>query len=37
MGISSYASLLDEFFEHNFCTGSSSSKAFAILSHTMSI
>ena len=37
MGISSYASLLDEYFEHNFCTGSSSSKAFAILSYTMSI
>ena len=28
MGISSYAMLLDEYFEHNFCTGSSSSKAF---------
>ena len=25
MGISSYAMLLDEYFEHNFCTGSSSS------------
>ena len=37
MGISSYAMLLDEYSEHNFCTGSSSSKAFAILSHTMSI
>ena len=28
MGISSYAMLLDEYFEHTFCTGSSSSKAF---------
>ena len=37
MGILSYATLLDEYSEHNFCTGSSSSKAFAILSHTMSI
>ena len=37
MGISSYATLLDEYSEHNFCTGSSSSKAFATLSHTMSI
>ena len=27
MGISSYATLLDEYFEHNFCTSSSSSKA----------
>ena len=36
MGISSYALLLDEYFERNFYTGSSSSKAFAILSHTMS-
>ena len=32
MGFSSYASLLDEYSELNFCTGSSSSKAFAILS-----
>ena len=37
MGISSYATFLDEYSEHNLCTGSSSSKAFAILSHTMSI
>ena len=37
MGISSYATLLDEYSEHNFCTGSSSSKTFVILSHTMSI
>ena len=28
MGISSYAMLLDEYFEHNFCTDSWSSKAF---------
>ena len=28
MGISSYAMHLDEYFEHNFCTGSSSNKAF---------
>ena len=28
MGISSYAMLLDEYFEHHFCTDSSSSKAF---------
>ena len=28
MGISSYAMLLDEYFEHSFCTGSLSSKAF---------
>ena len=28
MGISSYAMLLDEYSEHNFCTSSSSSKAF---------
>ena len=37
MGITSYAKLLDEYSEHNFCTGSSSSKADEILSHTMSI
>ena len=37
MGISSYAMLLDEYFEHNFCTGSSSSKPLAILSHSKSI
>ena len=37
MGISSYATLLDEYSEHNFFTGSLSSKAFEILSHTMSI
>ena len=28
MGISRYAMLLDEYFEQNFCTGISSSKAF---------
>ena len=28
MGISSYEMVLDEYFEHNFCTGSLSSKAF---------
>ena len=28
MRISSYAMLLGEYSEHNFCTGSSSSKAF---------
>ena len=28
MGILSYATLVDEYSEHNFCTGSSSSKAF---------
>ena len=37
MGISSYVTLLDEYSEHNFCTGSSSTKAMAILSHTRSI
>ena len=37
MRISSYVTLLDEYYEHNFCTGSSSSKAFVNLSHTMSI
>ena len=37
MGISSYAMLLDEYSEHNFCTSSSSSKAFAIQCHTMAI
>ena len=37
MGISSYATLLDEYSEHNFFTGSLSSKAVAILSQTMSI
>ena len=37
MGISSNATLLDEYSEHNICTSSSSSKAFVILSHTMSI
>ena len=37
MGISSYVTLLDEYYEHNFCTCSSSSKAFANLSHTVSI
>ena len=37
MGISSYVTLLDEYSEHNFCTGSLSSKAFVILNHTMSI
>ena len=36
MGISSYTKLLDEYSEHNFCTSSSSSKAFVILSHIMS-
>ena len=30
MRISSYATLLDEYSEHNFCTGSSSSKAFGM-------
>ena len=28
MGISGYAMLLDEYFKHNFCTGSLRSKAF---------
>ena len=37
MGFSSYAMLLNEYFEHHFFTGSLSSKAFAIMSHTMSI
>ena len=37
MGILSYAMLPDEYSEHNLCMSSSSSKAFAILSHTMSI
>ena len=37
MGISSYATLLDEYSERNFCMGSSSSKAYAILSNSMSI
>ena len=37
MGILSYATLLDEYSEHNICMGSSSSKAFAILCHIMSI
>ena len=37
MGISSQALLLDEYSEHYFCTGISSSNAFVILSHTMSI
>ena len=37
MGISSYVTLLDEYSEHNLCTGSLSSRALVILSHTMSI
>ena len=37
MGISSYATLQGEYSVHNFCTGSSSSKALGIQSHTMSM
>ena len=33
MRISSYATLLDEYSEHNFCTGSLSSKALATESY----